>query len=1165
MQVPEPSSGQRKRELVLQALKRHTPQERAAFLDGACGDDAALRTEIEALLAMEEGKLHPTDTSPGAEVENNIPQDVGSGSTLGLASAQPSEGAGSVIGRYKILERIGEGGFGVVYVAEQREPVKRRVALKVIKLGMDTRQVVARFEAERQALALMDHPNIAKVLDAGATETGRPFFVMELVKGIPITKYCDQEKLGTRERLDLFIQVCHAIQHAHQKGIIHRDIKPSNILVTLHDGVPVPKVIDFGIAKATQQELTEKTVYTQLQQFIGTPAYMSPEQAEMSGLDIDTRSDIYSLGVLLYELLTGSTPFDTQELLKSGLDEMRKIIRERQPVRPSTRLTQQLRLAADPKIANRKSQIANDLDWIVMKCLEKDRTRRYETANGVAQDIERHLKNEPVVARPPSVGYRLQKSFRRNKLVFTAAGLVGLALVLGVMVSSWQAFRATKAGQRETIARLRADEAAHVAAREKERAEKEAQKAKASELVARQEAYASDMNLACQAQQENNLGLALELLNKHRPAPQEVDLRGWEWRYLWGVCQSDALYTLGQHSDHALGVWGVAISPDDKLLATIAAWDGAVNIWDLDSRRLLETPEANEASVSVAFSPDGKMLAFATRKHGVKLWDVQGHRELTRFPRETGGRYEAPALGFSPNGRQLAISALDGPVVLWDLATYAPGLTLKGHSYASQCLVFTPDGQTLVSGSWDGTIRVWSLTNGQQIAVFTNLTGYASCLAVSRDGKTLASGGADTTVRIWDLAQQRQVAVLTNHTFWVSGVAFLPDEKTLASVSADCSIKLWETGTWREVSTLRGSPDELWGIAFSSDGKTLFTGAKGGKILAWDGRPHPPKARVLRRPDDARGFAVVSHGIPICRHRNNTFSLWNPLTLRELPEHPALDVGSWDRQIQAALSPGGERAAFPTGQGLIFLWDVQRERVIARLPGPSGLSFVEFSPDGKFLAAVAAGTSLRLWSVERFGEVATLTSSGTAPWINPTFAANGEAVAVGNDDGTVDVWDLRRKERGANHWKAHNGTVDGVAFMPDGKRLVTVSEDCTAMLWDLGDLETHRGVRSFGRAQNAFRSVAVSPDGQRIAAGTMGGLIKLWNPTTGQQVGTLKGVNDWMDPNRPRQQDAIYDLAFLPPDGNTLISGTGHEARLWCAPSWEEIEAAEKSTEGKTQ
>jgi tetratricopeptide (TPR) repeat protein/tRNA A-37 threonylcarbamoyl transferase component Bud32 len=358
----------------------------------------------------------------------------------------PEEGPDTVIGRYKILEKIGEGGFGVVYVAEQRAPVKRRVALKIIKLGMDTRQVVARFEAERQALALMEHPNIAKALDAGATETGRPFFVMELVKGIPITRYCDREKLGRRERLELFIQVCHAIQHAHQKGIIHRDIKPSNILVTLHDGIAVSKVIDFGIAKATQAELTEKTVYTQFHQFIGTPAYMSPEQAEMSGLDIDTRSDIYSLGVLLYELLTGSTPFDTKELLRSGLDEMRKIIREREPERPSRRITREHKHgAARSRVTRGRSAVDSDLDWIVMKCLEKDRTRRYETANALGADLTRHLADEPVLARPPSGLYHFHKSVQRNRLAYSAAGAVAGALAVGVVLSLWQAVRAVRA------------------------------------------------------------------------------------------------------------------------------------------------------------------------------------------------------------------------------------------------------------------------------------------------------------------------------------------------------------------------------------------------------------------------------------------------------------------------------------------------------------------------------------------------------------------------------------------------------------------------------------------------------------------------------------------------------------------------------------------------
>ena len=423
------------------------PDEGSPCLDGACAGDESHRQRLEAQLAGRDRSETPTSQETKAAQPT----------LKGNLAVTPDESIGQTIGRYKVLQKIGEGGCGTVYMAEQEQPVRRRVALKVIKLGMDTKAVIARFEAERQALALMDHPNIAKVLEAGATETGRPYFVMELVRGIKFTEYCDQNHLGIRQRLELFIQICQAIQHAHQKGIIHRDIKPSNLLVTLHDGVPVPKVIDFGIAKATtDQRLTEKTLFTAYEQFIGTPAYMSPEQAEMSGLDIDTRSDIYSLGVLLYELLTGRTPFDPKELLASGLEAMRKTIRERQPVRPSTRLRQQFRLAADPGIANRKSQIANDLDWIVMKCLEKDRTRRYETANGLAVDLKRHLANEPVAARPPSAGYRFQKFLRRNRVMAGAALLVLAAILAGTVVSVAQTLRARRELRRALAAESQA-------------------------------------------------------------------------------------------------------------------------------------------------------------------------------------------------------------------------------------------------------------------------------------------------------------------------------------------------------------------------------------------------------------------------------------------------------------------------------------------------------------------------------------------------------------------------------------------------------------------------------------------------------------------------------------------------------------------------------------
>jgi serine/threonine protein kinase len=425
--------------------------ERPRFLDEACQGDPALRLRIEVLV-----RAH--DSAGGfMAAPADIPR----------AEAPPvtTEIPGNRIGRYKLLQKIGEGGCGTVWMAEQEEPVRRRVALKIIKLGMDTKAVIARFEAERQALALMDHPNIAMALDAGATETGRPYFVMELVRGISITRYCDENSLSTSQRLELFTQVCHAVQHAHQKGIIHRDLKPSNILVTLHDGVPVPKVIDFGIAKATQGRLTDRTLFTAFEQFIGTPAYMSPEQAEMSGIDIDTRSDIYSLGVLLYELLTGRPPFDPKSLLKAGLDEIRRVIREVEPPKPSTNLStltdsDRLMVAklhgTDP--ARLSVLLRGDLDWIVMKAMEKNRVRRYETPTALAADIERHLHDEPVVARPPSRAYRLGKLIRRNRLVFAAGAAVALALLAGSVISTWQAVRATRAERIAGRERARAED-----------------------------------------------------------------------------------------------------------------------------------------------------------------------------------------------------------------------------------------------------------------------------------------------------------------------------------------------------------------------------------------------------------------------------------------------------------------------------------------------------------------------------------------------------------------------------------------------------------------------------------------------------------------------------------------------------------------------------------
>ncbi len=488
------------------------PAARRTFLDEACAGDATLRTRVEALLAAQSDadkffrEIAPFSNTPRPGAGRATTDTASAGTRIPAEQSVPTEGPGSRIDRYKLLQKIGEGGCGMVYMAEQEKPVRRRVALKIIKLGMDTRSVIARFEAERQALAMMDHPNIARVLDAGATETGRPYFVMELVRGVKITDYCDQNHLDTSERLDLFVQICHAIQHAHQKGIIHRDIKPSNVLVTLHDGVPVPKVIDFGIAKAIEGKLTDKTLFTAYEQIIGTPAYMSPEQAEMSGLDIDTRTDIYSLGVLLYELLTGRTPFDAKMLLQSGLDEMRRTLREKEPQRPSTMLTTLQRTELTATAVQRHAEppklislLRGDLDWIVMRCLDKDRRRRYETANGLAMDVQRYLSNEPVIARPPSRFYRFQKLVRRNKIVFFSGAAVAAALLIGLGTATWLFFM-ERAARRDAVA---AEKQQYLMRQEAERAR------------------ANEAELRRQAETREKITLADVRVNQN--APEEAD------------------------------------------------------------------------------------------------------------------------------------------------------------------------------------------------------------------------------------------------------------------------------------------------------------------------------------------------------------------------------------------------------------------------------------------------------------------------------------------------------------------------------------------------------------------------------------------------------------------------------------------------------------------
>src|ERR1017187_3387839 len=694
---------------------------RQRYLDEACQGDDDLRRRIEALVRAYE-------SAGGFMAE---PPPAGPADPVRAASSPPvvTEAAGDLIGRYKLLQRLGEGGCGVVWMAEQEEPVRRRVALKIIKLGMDTKEVIARFEAERQALAMMDHPNIAKILDAGATETGRPFFVMELVRGVKITDYCDRNNLSTAQRLGLFSKICHAVQHAHQKGIIHRDLKPSNVLVTLHDGVAVPKVIDFGVAKATEGRLTNRTLFTAFEQFIGTPAYMSPEQAKLSGLDIDTRSDIYSLGGLLYELLTGKTPFECKRLAKAGLDEVRRIIQEEEPARPSTRL-RNLDAAEQTAVAHcRQTEppklvhlIRGDLDWIVMKALEKDRARRYETANGLAMDVERHINSEPVVARPASASYRFQRWARRHRLLFAAVGAVAVTLVLGIIASTTEAMRARRAEQQQSRLRSEAETA-------RQQAEADTRRADASATEVRMALAAADFSEATR-------------LIEGGDGPHAV-------AYLSRILSAD---------------------PDTSAVLTRLATLMTYHSWMIPTLSL-----KHESWVMAAhFSPDGKRVVTAYNDHTARVWDAQTGQPLTE-PLKHGASVNSAQ--FSPDGTRIVTASADNTARVWDARTGQALTEPLRHANQVLSAQFSPDGKRIVTASADDTARVWDRQTGQPLTESLKHGNFVNSAQFSPDGKRIVTASADDTARVWDAQTGHALTEPLRHANQVLSAQFSPDGK----------------------------------------------------------------------------------------------------------------------------------------------------------------------------------------------------------------------------------------------------------------------------------------------------------------------------------------------------------------------------------------------------
>jgi WD40 repeat protein len=1114
-----------------EALARATPEERAAFLDRACAGDPALRASVEALLRASVGASgFLEEPAPGlAATVDDLP-----------AGERP----GAAIGPYRLLEQIGEGGFGVVFMAEQQRPVRRKVALKIIKPGMDSRQVIARFEAERQALALMDHPHIARIHDGGATPDGRPYFVMELVKGIPITGYCDQCGLTTRERLGLFLSVCQAVQHAHTKGVIHRDLKPSNVLVAIQDGRPAAKVIDFGVAKAVNQRLCEHTLQTGFHQMVGTPLYMSPEQAEMSPLDVDTRSDVYALGVLLYELLTGTTPFERERLGRAGYDEIRRIVREEEPPSPSARLsTLQDRLTS--VAARRRTEprhllraVRGELDWIVMRALEKDRSRRYESAGAFAADVQRYLGDEAVQACPPSAWYRFRKFARRNKRGLLSAAVVALAVVL------------TAAGSGAIIWRTNQD----------------LQVALKSE---RRGAYSQRVALTEQAWEANNLSRMEQLLDA---CPE--DLRDWEWRYLKRL-RHGALPPLR----HESGVYCVTFSPDGQYLAT-ATKDGVVRLCRATGDQELRKWQAHELNATcVQFSPDSRYLASGGWDRMVKVWDVQkvlqgeAPAPLLRLE-HTDPVVRVWSVSFSPDGRRLASAGgreaeEKGELKVWDMNAGEEVLKLVSLTRAIRCVQFSPDGRRLATCGQD-MAQVRDAQTGRAQLTWRDPQGTFEKVAFSPDGRRIAAVGGlfavhpDREVQVWDAQTGQELLSLRGHVGALRGVAFSPDGRRIASAGLDQTIKLWDTATGQEVLTLRGHIDNVFHVAFSPDGHRLASACMDKTVRIWDataaeGEPGPEYLTlrghtgavtdVAFHPTDGRTLASAGTDGTV-----RVWDFWSGKPLGTLTGAPS------PIRLRLAYSPDGRRLAVVSGARKdVRLWDVAAAKELGDIPGHSAnVICVAFSPDGRHFASAGFDFIVRVWDAATGREVQALKEHDW-PIHGVAFSPDGRHLASCSADSTVRVWDRATGEQRRVLEPRHAARVYGVAFSRDGELLASGSWDRTIKVWEA---RTWRLVHDLPDPTGAVQCVAFGPGvsgggtppdprRRRIAWGSTDSTVKVWDePSTDPHV--LRGHTSW-----------VQAVAFSP-DGKWIASASlDGTVKIWPAPPEPKAPAPEAEKRGK--
>lgn len=1100
----------REEEIFLRALELAPGEARAAWLEEACGGDSDQQLSVEQLLeAHDEPASLLTDPEIGVGSSN--------------AERAGGEQAGDRFGRrYQLIEEIGRGGMGTVWLAKQSEPVQRKVALKIIKLGMDTREVVARFDAERQALAMMDHSGIAKVFDAGVTDTGRPYFVMELVEGQPLTRYCDANRLGTKQRLTLFIEVCQAVQHAHQKGVVHRDIKPTNILVAEWDGRRTAKVIDFGVAKAVEDRFTEKTFMTGLGRVIGTLGYMSPEQAG-GEMDIDTRSDIYSLGVVLYELLSGATPFGAERLRDAAFEAAIKMIREEEPPRPSTQVSQLGEIAGE--VANQRSTeirklartMSGDLDWIVMTALEKDRTRRYDTANGLALDVERYLANEPATAARPSRSYRLGKYIRRNRGLVASLAAIITVLAIGVvgMTLLFVAMRSQK-----EVAETRGEEARVSSVT----ANSSAQLLREQAAVLKRQTYLANIGRAHYAQKAQQFGLCAAAL---AACPEE--LRGWEWHWLNQLVTRGELIVDGMRD--LRGAW---FTPDGTQIMTLSD-RGLYQLWDRDGAgeririavgiaRMIYNKKWN----SPTFSPNGRevylsgsirsgrwdlatgeqlanyeekglwafhvtqerILALANDDRIYKLPDtgVSSYRDLET---DDSQRFRAAAR-FSPDGAFIAIlknaTGKRKEDLAWEWNRTYLYETESGRKLAEVKgvpLAFNPNSESLILMT-DAGLTFRSTANGveekERKVLWTG--GRFGAGTVSRDGRHVYVGELDGKLVSRDMRSGELLGILGGHQSQVVSVGVSPDNQEILSASKDGSVWIWPKEASGECTLLRGHTSEARDVAFSPDGKKLVSVGLDSTARVWDATTGQELLKIEGAKLSAVDFCPEGQRIAVASYGESTVRIWDIVTGQA---EPAFEL---ERPIILKYNPGGTRIAAAGEAGHIPIWDASSGKEKTRiLNGAGKCEGLSFSPDGSILAFSEFETgTVRLHDANTGDFLRELPSPATRRR-TVAFNQDGKLVACGGNDMIVRVWDVE-SGRLVHRLEGHTHFVMALAFGrgENSNRLFTGGIDGFLRIWDPQGGEELLAIPVGG----TIWSIAVSPDGKSVAASDHYGDIRIW-------------------------------------------------------------------------